>query len=198
MFLHLKEEYKFDSLLSSKVGWFINSHLFTCSHHLSFSFSPTRSRIFSRSWGPWEEPATTRTSASWHTGSGSSASPGPYNFLSWHLQPFESTFTINFTSLRSDNIASLLSDSTKYAFAGIRDEQAERDTEFSCDLDAVINPPGVQAVSPFDEDIDLEATTYVAGFITHKVFLWTYFFFTFLAFCLVDKITFSHLWHYEC
>ena len=64
-----------------------------------------------------------------------------------------------------------MSDSTKYAFAGIRDEQAERDTEFSCDLDAVVNHPGVQAVSPFDEDIDLEATTYVAGFITHKVFI---------------------------
>ena len=94
MFLHLKEEYKFDSLLSSKVVWFINSHLFTCSHHLSFSFSPTRSRIFSRSWGPWEEPATTRTSASWQTGSGSSVLPGPYYFSLWHLQPFEKNFTI--------------------------------------------------------------------------------------------------------
>ena len=201
MFLHLKEEYGFDSLLSSKVGWFINSYLFTCSHNFSFSFSPTRSRTSSRSWGPWAEPATTRTSASWQTGSGSSASPGPYYFSLWHLQPIESTFTINFTSSRSDNIASLLSNSTKYAFAGIRDEQTETDTEFSCDLDAVVNLPGVQAVSAFDEDIDLEATTYVAGFITHKVrhcvfelISFSHFWHTNISFCLIDKITlFSHL-----
>ena len=65
----------------------------------------------------------------------------------------------------------MLSDSTKYAFAATQEDQTEVETEFSCDLDAVVNLPGVQAVSAFDEDIDLEATTYVAGFITHKVFL---------------------------
>ena len=164
MFLHLKEEYKFDSLLSSKVGWFINSHLFNGSHNFSFSFSPTRSRTSSRSWGPWAEPATTRTSASWQTGSGSSVLPGPYYFSLWHLQPFEKNQFILFS--RCDNIASLLSDSTKYAFAATQNDQTELETEFN--LDTVLNLP----VSAFDEGIDLEATTYVAGYITHKVRVW--------------------------
>ena len=59
-----------------------------------------------------------------------------------------------------------MSDSTKYQFAGIgrRDDETDLETE-SSDLDAVVN----QAVSAFDEDIDIEATTYVAGYITHKV-----------------------------
>ena len=64
---------------------------------------------------------------------------------------------------RCDNIASLLSDSTKYAFAATQNDQTEVETEFN--LDTVLNLP----VSAFDEDIDLEATTYVAGYITHKV-----------------------------
>ena len=57
----------------------------------------------------------------------------------------------------------MLSDSTKYAFAATQNDQTELETEF--DLDTVLNLP----VSAFDEDIDLEATTYVAGYITHKV-----------------------------
>ena len=64
---------------------------------------------------------------------------------------------------RCDNIASLLSDSTKYAFAATQNDQTELETEFN--LDTVLNLP----VSAFDEGIDLEATTYVAGYITHKV-----------------------------
>ena len=59
----------------------------------------------------------------------------------------------------------MLSDSTKYAFAATQEDQTEVETEFSCDLDTVLRHP----VSAFDEDIDLEATTYVAGYITHKV-----------------------------
>ena len=61
----------------------------------------------------------------------------------------------------------MLSDSTKYAFAATQKDQTELETEFGCDLDAVLSHP----VSAFDvdEDIDLEATTYVAGYITHKV-----------------------------
>ena len=176
MFLHLKEEYNFDSILSSKVGWFINSHLFNGSHHLSFSFSRTRSRTSSRSWGPWEEPATTRTSASWQTGSGSSVLPGPSLLL------FIMTFTTFWEKLhnqiilasRCDNIASLLSDSTKYAFAATQNDQTELETEF--DLDTVLNLP----VSAFDEGIDLEATTYVAGYITHKVRVWYWYLSSFL------------------
>ena len=62
----------------------------------------------------------------------------------------------------------MLSDSTKYAFAATQEDQTELGTEFGCDLDAVLSHP----VSAFEEDIDLEATTYVAGYITHKVRVW--------------------------
>ena len=75
---------------------------------------------------------------------------------------------------RCDNIASLLSDSTKYAFAATQNDQTELETEF--DLDTVLNLP----VSAFDEGIDLEATTYVAGYITHKVRAWYWYLSSFL------------------
>ena len=72
---------------------------------------------------------------------------------------------------RCDNIPALLSDSCKYEFAGGQGE-AELDAEFGCNT-FVNHSDGLQDESEEsledDEEIDMEATRYVAGYITHKV-----------------------------
>ena len=72
---------------------------------------------------------------------------------------------------RCDNIPALLSDSCKYEFEGGQGE-AELDAEFGCDT-FVNLADGLQDESDEsledDEEIDMEATRYVAGYITHKV-----------------------------
>ena len=75
------------------------------------------------------------------------------------------------TIKRSDNIASLLSPSCKYAFAGQESEIAEIDNDFGGE--SVNHSEGLQVESESEvasaAEVDLEAMKYLAGYMTFKV-----------------------------
>ena len=75
------------------------------------------------------------------------------------------------TIKRSDNIASLLSPSCKYAFAGQESEIADIDNDFGGE--SVNHSEGLQVESESEvasaPEVDLEAMKYLAGYMTFKV-----------------------------